>query len=350
MGSIRLEDLTKSFADGTVAVREVSFEINPGELMVVVGPSGCGKTTTLRIVGGLEVPDKGRVFFGDRDVTDVPAEDRGAGIVFQQYALFPNMDVFRNVEFGLRIRRIPPDVRRQRVQETLEMVRIADLANKMPQHLSGGQQQRVALARALAIEPQVLLLDEPLTALDAKLREELRLELALLQRRLKITTIYVTHDQTEAMSLGDRIAVMNAGQIEQIGTPFDIYHRPQNTFVASFIGTTNLKRGKVVDLPGRCGIDVGFAFFELEPERVRRHPPEVSVMFRPEGVALAERSGTAPDFHARVKERFFLGDKVRLFLLTDSGEEIIADVDNLVETRPGDRLSLTVARHHLTVF
>ncbi|MEO7741334.1 MAG: ABC transporter ATP-binding protein, partial [Usitatibacter sp.] len=238
--AIHLQDCAKTFVDGTRALEPLTLDIAAGETVVLLGPSGCGKTTTLRIIAGLESPDPGgRVLFDTEDVTAQPIEQRGVGMVFQSYALFPNMTVAENVAYGLRVRKTAAHLRANRVAEMLALVDLGSFGNRRVDQLSGGQKQRVALARALAIQPRVLLLDEPLTALDAKLREQLRVEIDRLLRQLGITAVYVTHDQAEAMALGDRIVVMEKGRIAQAGTPQEIYHHPATAFVADFIGTMN---------------------------------------------------------------------------------------------------------------
>jgi putative spermidine/putrescine transport system ATP-binding protein len=300
---ISLQGCGKTFADGTRALEPIDLEIAGGETIALLGPSGCGKTTTLRIIAGLETPDAGgRVLFGDRDVTDIPIEHRNVGMVFQSYALFPNMTVEGNIEYGLKVRKMRPDDRRTRVAEMLEMMQIAQLAHRRIDQLSGGQRQRVALARAIAPRPRVLLLDEPLTALDARLREELRLEIDRLLRSLGVTTIYVTHDQAEAMALGDRIAVMSNGRIAQIGTPQDIYFQPADAFVADFIGTMNRICGNAAD--GRLTFGGGW----LPMPRHARGP--VIAMFRPED--LQQVQPDQAQFTGRVTSSFFLGDHIRL--------------------------------------
>ncbi len=241
MVEVRVERVWKRF--GSVeALRGVSLTVREGELFTLLGPSGCGKTTLLRIVAGLLEPDQGRIFFDGDDVTGVPPHKRNVGMVFQDLALFPHMTVYDNVAYGLRVRRVPEGEVRRRVREILELVRLdpGEFASRRPGQLSGGQQQRVALARALVIEPRVLLLDEPFSHLDYKIRQELMAEFKKLQKRLGITTIYVTHDQTEAMLLSDRIAVMNAGRVEQVGRPDEVYEKPRTLFVASFFGDANI--------------------------------------------------------------------------------------------------------------
>src|SRR5258706_6832797 len=246
--SIRLDRCSKTFVDGTRALEPLTLDIAAGETVVLLGPSGCGKTTTLRIIAGLESPDSGgRVLFDAEDVTPQPIEERGVGMVVQSYALFPNMSVAENVGYGLRVRKASREERDARVAEMLALVDLTAFGGRPLDQLSGGQKQRVALARALAIRPRGLLLDQPLTALDAKLREQLRVEIDRLLRQLRITAVYVTHDQSEAMALGDRIVVMEKGRIAQAGTPQEIYHHPATAFVADFIGTMNRLSGNVVD-------------------------------------------------------------------------------------------------------
>ncbi|MCR8871148.1 ABC transporter ATP-binding protein [Peribacillus frigoritolerans] len=239
MASIKIENVQKAFGK-TIAVDQLNLDIKEGEFFTFLGPSGCGKTTTLRMIAGFYYPTKGVVRFGDKDMTRVPPEKRNTGMVFQSYALFPHMTVFENVAFGLRVRKVSSAELKKRVLDALQKVRLESYSDRQVSQLSGGQQQRVALARALVIEPEILLLDEPLSNLDAKLRDEMRVEILRLQRDYKITTIYVTHDQAEALSMSDRIAVFNYGVCHQVGTPTEIYNRPANDFVASFIGEINL--------------------------------------------------------------------------------------------------------------
>jgi putative spermidine/putrescine transport system ATP-binding protein len=242
VSKVTLENVVKRY-DSSVAVRQMSLEVADGEFVALLGPSGCGKTTTLRMIAGFVEVSEGRIFFADQDVTDLPPNRRNTGMVFQGFALFPHMSVAQNVAYGLEMRRVPKAEIKERVAKVLDLVRLGRFAERMPQQLSGGQQQRVALARALVINPHVLLLDEPLSALDAKLRHEVRLQIRQLQQSLGLTTIFVTHDQEEALSLADRLVVMNAGAIEQIGRPADLYERPASPFVADFIGKTNFFKG-----------------------------------------------------------------------------------------------------------
>src|SRR4051812_34870215 len=259
--SIVLEQLTKRY-EGYPVVNNVSLEVADGEFFVLLGPSGSGKSTILRMIAGLTAIDQGRVLLHGRDVTALPPQGGGVGFVFQHYALFQHMSVAENVEFGLRIRRVAATVRHRKRDELLDLVGLAGLGRRMPRHLSGGQQQRVALARALAYQPDVLLLDEPLGALDAKIRIDLRRTLRLIQHELGMTTIFVTHDQEEAFELGDRIGVMNVGRLLEVGPPEELYRHPQTEFVATFLGTANL-------LVGRCtsaGVQLGALRFPLNTE------------------------------------------------------------------------------------
>jgi putative spermidine/putrescine transport system ATP-binding protein len=329
---ISLHGCSKTFDDGTRALHPLDLEIAAGETVVLLGPSGCGKTTTLRIIAGLESPDPGgRVRFGDQDVTEVPIERRNVGMVFQSYALFPNMTVAGNVEYGLKVRRMPEAERAARVREMLAMMRIEPLAARRIDQLSGGQRQRVALARAIAPRPRVLLLDEPLTALDAKLREDLRLEIDRLLRSLSITTVYVTHDQAEAMALGDRIAVMSHGRIAQIGSPQDIYFAPADAFVADFIGTMNRVSGEPVD--GRLRFAGGWLPL---PEGTTAS----DVMFRPEDLRLVDEANA--HFASRVVSGFFLGDHTRLVLDAGGDAMLIARVQERQVFQPGQTVHCAV--------
>ena len=314
--AIRLQACAKTFDTGVRALEPVDLAIDAGETLVLLGPSGCGKTTTLRLIAGLERPDAGgKVFFDERDVTRESIEKRNVGMVFQSYALFPNMTVAENVSYGLRIRKVQAPELRARVTEMLSMMRIEALADRRIDQLSGGQRQRVALARALAVQPRALLLDEPLTSLDAQLRDTLRVEINLLLRRLGITTIYVTHDQTEAMALGDRIIVMSHGRVAQAGTPREIYHQPASAFVADFIGTMNRLQGEVKG--GRFLCAAGTLPWAGGADGVRE------LLFRPEDVRLADE-GEDADLSGTIAAAFFVGDRTRLFVEV-SGSQLVVD-------------------------
>ena len=328
--AIRLEGCAKTFADGTRALDPLSLEIAAGETVVLLGPSGCGKTTTLRLIAGLDEPDPGgRVLFDGEDVTRLPIEKRNVGLVFQSYALFPNMDVRCNVGYGLRIRGMAPAEREAHVDELLAMMRIEPLAARRIDQLSGGQRQRVALARALAVRPRALLLDEPLTALDAKLRDTLRVDIDALLRRLGITAVYVTHDQAEAMALGDRIVVMDQGRVAQIGTPRQIYQAPANDFVANFIGTMNRLDGRLEG--GRFVTAAGVLEWPQAPAGATH------ALVRPESVRIAADGSLA----ATVSAAFFLGAEVRL-VVDCAGQVLVLESRDGREYRRGDALRLAI--------
>ena len=333
--SVRIEVCGKTFADGTRALEPATLDIARGETLVLLGPSGCGKTTMLRIIAGLEVPDTGgRVLFDGKDMTAVPIERRNVGMVFQSYALFPNMTVSDNIGYGLKIRGIPAKERAARVAELVALTNISGLENRRIDQLSGGQRQRVALARAVAIRPGILLLDEPLTALDAALRDRLRGELNRLLRALGITTIYVTHDQSEAMELGDRVVVMQKGAIAQIGTPREIYFTPQSRFVAEFIGAANIveaaiENGYLVLPGGRQPID-GDA-----------NMPTAVAMIRPETIRVVD-AGSA-SLSGTIDSVSFIGDRQRLVISGASNRLLTVDAPNTVQVRPGERIGLSIS-------
>ena len=311
MAFLEIENLRKSYGAQTV-VQNFELAVERGEFVSFLGPSGCGKTTTLRMVAGFETPSAGAIRINDQDVTRLRPNQRNVGMVFQSYALFPNMTVAGNVGFGLRVAKRPAAEIAARVEEMLKLIKLPTLGGRYPYQLSGGQQQRVALARALAIEPQVLLLDEPLSALDAKIRVALREEIRAVQRKLGITTIYVTHDQEEALSMSDRIVVMNEGRVEQIGTPSEIYNFPRTRFVASFVGTLNILRGLVTDAAsGRIAIDdqeisAARGIVDAKTGEVR------SVALRPEAVSLDDADGVHNHMHGTIEEVSFLGAIVRI--------------------------------------
>lgn len=289
---LELFDVRRTFGS-TVAVDDLSLKVMKGEFLFLLGPSGCGKTTTLRMIAGFIRPEKGQISIRGKEVSGVPAHKRGLGMVFQDYALFPHMSVFYNLTFGLRMRKVKRAEWKDRVARALELVQLEGMEERYPKQLSGGQQQRVALARALVIEPTVLLLDEPLSNLDLKLRQSMRVELRQLQERLGITTIFVTHDQEEALSMGDRIAVMEAGRINQLGTPKEIYESPKSRFIADFIGESNFFKGRVAEITetGQAVVSVeeGFNVVGNAPEGIELGQ-EVSVAVRPEKIRLLEQS------------------------------------------------------------
>jgi putative spermidine/putrescine transport system ATP-binding protein len=317
---LALRALAKRYGEGPSAVAGLDLDAERGEFLTLLGPSGCGKTTVLRMIAGLVPPSAGRIAVDGVDVTAVPTHRRNMGLVFQSYALFPHLTVARNLAFGLEMRGADKKTIARRVTESLALVRLAGLERRMPRELSGGQQQRVALARALVIEPAVLLLDEPLSNLDAKLREELRDEIRDIQRRLGITAVFVTHDQVEALTLSDRIAVMNAGRLEQVGTPAEIYERPASEFVAAFIGRTN----RIAAIVASC--DAGGSL--LEAGALRFTAPavlpvgaKVTAMIRPHRIRLTDGSSVAGEarnhLRARVRKVVFAGDVVQCEVASD---------------------------------
>jgi putative spermidine/putrescine transport system ATP-binding protein len=329
--AVTLVDLRRSYGQ-IHALDGLTLDIAPGELVALLGPSGCGKTTALRVLAGLEDADSGRVEVGGKDITSVPTSARDMGMVFQAYSLFPHMTARQNVEFGLRLRHIPAARRRARAGEMLDLVELTDHADRYAHQLSGGQQQRVALARALAIEPQVLLLDEPLSALDAKVRVQLRGEIRRIQLEVGTTTLFVTHDQEEALAVADRVGVMRAGNLEQLATPHDLYARPATPFVADFVGLTNRLRATVEGgLANLLGTSI-----PLLPGSVQRGP--ASVLIRPESIAVkADPAGLAT-----VVSASFLGATGSLHAVTDTGEIVVAQIDNdaVATFNPGDRVTL----------
>lgn len=339
--AVRIEACGKTFADGTRALDPATLDIARGETLVLLGPSGCGKTTMLRIIAGLELPDTGgKVLFDGKDVTSVPIERRNVGMVFQSYALFPNMTVADNIGYGLKIGGVAMDERAKRVAELVALTNITGLENRRIDQLSGGQRQRVALARAVAIRPGILLLDEPLTALDAALRDRLRSELNRMLRALGITAIYVTHDQAEAMELGDRIVVMRKGAIAQIGTPREVYFTPKNRFVAEFVGAANIveapiEKGELILPGGRL------------PIGSETTTANAAVMIRPETIRVLD-SG-AGSLAGVVDSISFIGDRQRLVVSGASPRPLNVDAPNTIQAKAGDRVGLSIAPEALRV-
>ena len=341
--SVSLRDLTRVFG-GTRALDGLSLDIAPGELVALLGPSGCGKTTALRIVAGFEYADSGEVLVGGRDVSGAPAASRDMGMVFQSYSLFPNMSAVDNVAFGLRMRRVGTGDRRRRAAELLDMVGLAPQAKQYPHQLSGGQQQRVALARALAIEPRVLLLDEPLSALDAKVRLQLREQIRMLQQRLGTTTMFVTHDQEEALSMADRVGVMNQGRLEQIAAPDQLYAHPATSFVAEFVGVMNRLPGRLegARLDGAQSVRVldvtvpVLSHSSLED----LSGSEVHVLVRPEGLTVE----VAANGNGIVTTRTFLGSVTRIGVLLSGDVTVQVDKPSSVAASiaPGTSVSVTL--------
>ncbi len=340
------DKVTKSFGP-VVAVNAVSFTIEPGQLVTLLGPSGCGKTTTLRMIAGLEMASGGRILIGDQDVTQLPATDRDVSMVFQSYALFPHMTVAENVAYGLTMSGFPKPEVAERAEEGLKLVGLAGYGKRLPSELSGGQQQRVAVARALVLEPAVLLFDEPLSNLDAKLRRRVREDIRELQQKLGLTSVYVTHDQEEALAVSDRIIVMRNAEIAQEGSPRDLYEAPADNFVADFIGDANLVDGEIEAVEQEVAVvRIG--------EVARRLPARglgcgaVKVAIRPEAIRIA-RNGAAGELQARVLKATYLGSHMEYTLETPLGELFAVDGDIDSPAAVGDSVALELVRRGVTL-
>jgi ABC-type Fe3+/spermidine/putrescine transport system ATPase subunit len=323
---IEVRDLTKRFG-GVTAVDHVSLEIGDGELFTLLGPSGCGKTTLLRLIAGFYRPVGGAILFGERVVNELPPHARNIGMVFQNYALWPHMTVFENVAYGLRVRRLRGEALKTRVAEGLRKVNLVGLESRFPGQLSGGQQQRVALARALVLNPDILLLDEPLSSLDAKIRAEVRAEIRKLQRELGITTVYVTHDQEEALSLSDRVAVMRDGHVLQVATPRELYERPRTRFVADFVGTNNLLPGTVRGTEGDgLVVETGLGLIRARPTTAMPPGQACILAIRPENVAVESAAADGNRLTGRIALASYLGNTLRYDVETDGGPVLKADI------------------------
>ncbi len=332
MASVSFQGLSKSYGNGPPALRDVSLETGDGEFLVLVGPSGCGKTTLLRILAGLTEPTEGKVLLGGKDITGLPPAERNIAMVFQNYALYPHMTVFDNLSFGLRMRRTPRDKAARLVQETSDILGISELLERKPRELSGGQKQRVALGRAMVRQPEVFLFDEPLSNLDAGLRVSMRNELAALHKRLSTTMIYVTHDQSEAMTLGDRIAVLDRGMIQQVAAPLSLYREPANLFVAGFIGSPGINRLKGEVSGGSCRIPGGQVRSPGIPDG------ECVLAVRPEHV-VPDPSGA---FRGEVVFVETLGNEIIVHLSVE-GESIVSRCGPDTEASAGDELSFSLS-------
>lgn len=338
---LSLKNVSKTLGDKTI-LDDISLDIRKGEFVTLLGPSGCGKTTTLRILAGFLSPDSGSVMLEGKDIASLPPYKRPFNTVFQRYALFPHLDVYDNIAFGLKLQKTPVDEIDKKVRKVLKMVSMTDYEDRDIESLSGGQQQRVAIARALVNQPQILLLDEPLAALDLKMRKDMQIELKEMHRKLGITFIYVTHDQEEALTLSDTIVVMNEGKIQQIGTPTDIYNEPQNSFVADFIGESNILNGRMI-----CDRKVEFAGHEFDcvddgfGENV-----DVDVVVRPEDIYIMNHTEGA-QFTATVKSCTFKGVHYEMFVDTDTGYELMIQDYNAFE--PGSEVGLIIRPNDIQV-
>jgi iron(III) transport system ATP-binding protein len=331
--SVRIDNITKRFGS-VVAVDNLSLEIQPGELFILLGPSGCGKTTLLRTIAGFHLQDNGSIYFDGKQIDLLPPHKRNTGMVFQSYAVFPFMNVFDNVAYGLKARKIPKEKRRKRTLSAIELVRLQGFEKRRPDQLSGGQQQRVAVARAIAIEPQVLLMDEPLSNLDAKLRVEMRADIRRLQKKLGITMIYVTHDQEEALAISDKIAVMEEGRLVQVASPWEIYNKPVNPYVANFIGVTNFFECQVIsaDMHNHNAV-IHFQGKELKiPYFLDTKEEEVMVSLRPEALEIISEHENTPEndasFTSKVFDLTYIGAALRITAETPAGEKFQVAVNN----------------------
>jgi spermidine/putrescine transport system ATP-binding protein len=352
-GEIRLEELTKAFGE-TVAVDGIDLDMPPGEFFTLLGPSGCGKTTTLRMIAGFEQPTSGRIVLDGTDVARVPPHKRNVNTVFQSYALFPHLDVAGNVAFGLKYQRVTKEERRRKVKGILELVRLSDFAERKPEQLSGGQQQRVALARALILTPRVLLLDEPLGALDARLRKDLQVELKAIQSDIGVTFVFVTHDQEEALTMSDRVAVMNRGCVEQAASPREVYEEPRTAFVADFLGVSNLLDAEATADHGACRLRIGDREFRAEQGETASRGG-VKAMIRPERIGI-EPHGTAGGnrLPGLVERAVFLGGSHEVHVRVLGGELLKATVANdgkppAVALEQGEAVSLHLPADSLRV-
>jgi iron(III) transport system ATP-binding protein len=339
MARLRIVNLTKRF-DEVVAVDNMNLQVEEGEFITLLGPSGCGKTTTLRSIAGFVNLDEGEIYFDDQLMNNIPPNKRSTAMCFQSYALFPHMTVLDNIRFGLRMQKVPVQEQKRRIESILEIVGLSGLENRKPGQLSGGQQQRVALARAVVTEPKILLFDEPLSNLDAKLREHVRVELRELQRRLKITSIYVTHDQSEALVISDRIVIMDAGHIEQIGDPFSIYRYPKTSFVANFIGLANINSGRIVSREGDLWtVQTEVGLLSIRPDR-EIEKEEILFSWRPEDV-VPYSEGMKNRLAGRISQAIFMGNITDLFVEVE-GKTIRAQMGSEVHYREGEAIVLSV--------
>jgi putative spermidine/putrescine transport system ATP-binding protein len=351
MAFLEINNVSKSFGRDTWAVKDFNLQVERGELVSFLGPSGCGKTTTLRMVAGFETPTNGLIRVNNEDITNRPPNQRNVGMVFQAYALFPNMSVADNIGFGLKIAKKSPSEVKGRVKEMLDLIHMPGLEDRYPYQLSGGQQQRVALARALAISPEVLLLDEPLSALDAKIRVSLRAEIRAIQQQLGITAIYVTHDQEEALSLSDRVVVMYQGHIEQVGAPFEIYNFPTTEFVAQFVGTLNAVSAEVIDPASNTLQLEGQQLQAAHGLENRRSGDRVMIAIRPERLSFASEQKKENLLNCSIENITFLGSIVRIQVSLGKNTFYVDTFNNphLELPKIGDKMQITCSTEAILV-
>ena len=352
MVNVRLEEVTKRFGE-VVAADNITLEIRHGEFFTFLGPSGCGKTTTLRIIAGLEMPDKGKVFFNEKDVTNDPPYKRNTGMVFQNYALWPHMTVFDNIAYGLKIRRLPKEEIRRKVYEVLELVKLRGLENRYPTQLSGGQQQRVALARALAIEPKIMLLDEPMSNIDPILRSRLRSDLKSILKRLNITAVYVTHDRDDAFEIADRIAIMNDGVIEQVDIPEELFNKPKTKFVAEFVGVENtfkIDYAQVEELEKHLSLVIDDEVYIVLP----KYLPKSKIAYfgiRPEKLIIVKEKPSKPPYiKGKVLVKAFKGVLSRYVIETPLGSIVVLSPSGIRNINIGDTVYLTYNIEDILLF
>lgn len=344
---ISIRHINKIYGDGTKALHDINLDVKEGEILVLLGSSGCGKSTLLRIIAGLEKKTDGEIYFYDQEITGIPVEKRNIGFVFQNYALFPTMTVRENIAFGLKLQKLSKNEINERVDKLADMLNLHAYIDKKPQQLSGGQQQRVAIARVLAIKPKILLLDEPLTALDAKLKDRLRIELGQMLHRLGITTVYVTHDQLEAMAIADRVAIINKGDIEQLDAPEDIYLSPKTAFTAQFIGKINKLDGKICKVKDKLCIDLGFDTVSYTGMRDVKEGTEVSVYLRPEDISIVtdQESGEGT-IKAVIEQSIFMGGYYQI--AAKAADQIFMfDVANMVKLRENEEIRIKIDKNKL---
>jgi len=349
VATLKLTNLVKRF-DDVVAVDHIDLDVADGEFVTLLGPSGCGKTTTLRTIAGFYYPDEGEVYFGDKIMNNVPPNKRDTAMCFQSYALFPHMSVWDNISFGLKMRKMSTSEQKGKIERVMEMLSLSELGNRKPGQLSGGQQQRVALARSIVTEPEVLLFDEPLSNLDAKLRVQVRVEIREMQKRLGTTAIYVTHDQDEALAISDRIVIMRKGKIEQMGDPYSIYRHPETRFVAGFIGMANIFDGVVLEIEDkRCTIQAPFGKLSInaEGQEIPKKGATIHFSWRPEDMKIRDRA-SINQITGKVLQAVFMGDITDLFIEVN-GQKMRAQSDDEAKIVAGDTVSFGISERSFSI-